>query len=49
MRRLKALLRHHVEADDNNAFKFRFWRRVEAHDQRIVAGNDVLRARGVGA
>jgi hypothetical protein len=36
--------RHHVEADDE-AFKLGLRRRVAAHDQRIVAGDDVPRAR----
>ena len=37
-------LRHDVEADDE-AFERGAGRRVAAHDQRIVAGDDVLRAR----
>jgi hypothetical protein len=37
-------LRHHVEADDQ-AFELGLRRRVAAHDQRIMAGDDVLRAR----
>jgi hypothetical protein len=41
-------LRYHVEADDE-AFELRLRRRVAAHDQRIVAGDDVLRARRLGA
>ena len=41
-------LRHHVEADDE-AFKLGLRRRVAAHDQRIMAGDDVLRARRLGA
>jgi hypothetical protein len=40
--------RHNVEADDE-AFKLGLRRRVAAHDQRIMAGDDVLRARRLGA
>jgi hypothetical protein len=40
--------RHHVEAH-NNTFKLRLGRRVLAHDQWIVTGDDVVEAGGVGA
>ena len=40
--------RHHVEADDQ-AFELGLGRRVAAHHQRIMARDDVLRARRLGA
>ena len=41
-------LRHNVETGDQ-AFELGLRRRVAAHDQRIMAGDDVLRARRLGA
>ena len=40
--------RHYIEADDN-AFQLRLGRWITAHHQRVVARDDVLPARGVGA